>query len=217
MCAGISMQFAHQDVEFEMSLRPDTDTGHEGYLLFFAGQARVWDDDAAEERAIARIGGLRLDLAAARADEVNLHDLLDSASQHLSEFNDEIVHDHICELAAHASLPGEQLPCDCLVFIEQLEVEEPWRGKGIGTFLLKKLGEVMDLDDGLLALKAYPIVRHEDDIITAQDIERVHRFYERLGFQRFGTHFMVKDTRSCDTLRKRRMARPPVARRSEVG
>ncbi len=201
------MELQPSELEFECSLHPDSDSGLDSYLVLFAGRALHWDDDTAELVSVGSIKGVRVDLATARADHLDLNELLDAASQHLSEFNVAVVHGDICELASSTSGDTLTPPCECLVFVESLEVEPTWRGRGVGTFMLRKLGQVIDMEDGLLSLKAYPIVHHQDDIITRSDIERVHHFYRRLGFEPLTGHYMVKDARQCEPLRKRRRGR----------
>ena len=80
------------------------------------------------------------------------------------------------------------------------------RGNRIGTLLMQRLSEVLDMGNGLLGLKAFPLV--DETIIdnatrTTVEIARVRHFYEKLGFQHAGGEFMKKDTRDCPGPRRR--------------
>ena len=99
--------------------------------------------------------------------------------------------------------------CDCLVYVEEIIVHPEHRGEHIGTYLLQRMSESIDMENGLVALKAYPIsgaLEFTDTPKTEEEIAQVKHFYERLGFTHSLDDFMVKDARHCAAQKKRREA-----------
>ena len=101
--------------------------------------------------------------------------------------------------------------CDCLIYVEEIIVDHGHRGEHIGTYLLQRMSELIDMENGLVALKAYPISGELESIgtpRTEEEIARVKHFYERLGFTHSIEDFMLKDARHSAAQKKRREAKP---------
>ena len=189
------------EIEIAFTLRPDPDETLGRYVLAFEGQATVWDEDASEERPAGIIRGHRIDLVAALCDGIGQDELLDSLTPEVSEFARAVLADSRCLLPAGEDL--EATACDCLIYIAELWVESAFRGQGLGTMLLRRLGATIDLERCLLALKARPIREDPKRIASPDEIARVKRFYERNGFGHAGGDFMFKDARRCEAMKKR--------------
>ncbi|MCW9012402.1 MAG: GNAT family N-acetyltransferase [Gammaproteobacteria bacterium] len=192
------------DIEFEFSLKPSKDPEFSHYLLHFSGKATGWDDDANDEIIIGEISGHRLDLSAARAAKVNFQDFLESVSSEVADLGDSVFHGQsTCMLDASVKDKIQKAECDCIIYIDTLLVNPAHRGKRIGTTLLRRLSEMIDMENGLIALKAYPIPDDPDAVIddvepkTPAEIEKVKKFYEHLGFERVEDDYMIKDARTC--------------------
>ena len=62
---------------------------------------------------------------------------------------------------------------------------------------------MIDMENGMIALKAFPIPDNPDEIDshevprTPEEIEKVKQFYQHLGFERVEDDFMIKDARTC--------------------
>jgi GNAT superfamily N-acetyltransferase len=100
--------------------------------------------------------------------------------------------------------------CDCLVYVEEIIVHPEHRGEHIGTYLFQRMSESIDMENGLVALKAYPIsgeIESTGTPRTEDEIALVKHFYERLGFSHSIDDFMVKDARHCAAQKKRREAK----------
>ena len=91
----------------------------------------------------------------------------------------------------------------------ELWVEPDFRGRGVGTALLYRLGATIDLSHCLVALKALPLRADHAQISTADEIERVKRFYAKNGFTQAQGEYAIKDARLCEAMKKRLAARRP--------
>jgi GNAT superfamily N-acetyltransferase len=91
----------------------------------------------------------------------------------------------------------ETTPCDSLVYIDELVVEPKYRGHRIGTEMMKRMSEVVDLNNALVALKAYPITDEETEERSPELKKQLKHFYSKLGFHHSGEHYMVKNARDC--------------------
>jgi GNAT superfamily N-acetyltransferase len=191
-----------QEIEIEFTLRPAPDPTLGRYVLAFEGRASAWDESIADERQIGTIRGHRVDLVTAVSGELDQVELLESLTPEIADFSHIVLADARCILppAAQEEPPTE---CDCLVYIAELWVEPEYRGRGVGTLFLKRLGATIDLNRCLIALKALPLRVDHTQTSTREEVERVKRFYERLGFQPAGGDYMVKDARHCDAMKKR--------------
>ena len=193
------------ELEYEFSLRPDERTGFGSYVTRFHGRALLWDDEAADDREVGHIKGQRVDLAAARYDRADIPDLLDSISPELSEFAGAVLAgDGHCPTALKVVSHGPGGECDCLVYIAAIEVEPDLRGQHIGTGLLRRFAEVVEIDHCLIGLKAFPPLDDPAARRTPAQIQQVKHFYERLGFVHGAGEFMIKDAAQCDPAKKRR-------------
>ncbi len=195
-----------EDIEYEFTLKPDADEELGQYILHFHGWARIWDDTALEEVKIAEIEGLRLDLASAHADGYNDDALLEQISSDISDFSEVVLHHQNCMVAKGIDT-DEKIECGCLVFINEIKVDENYRGHGLGSNLLRRLPSMIDVSDCLLALKAFPLADEYGQPTDPEKIKRIKHFYEQLGFQHVGGEFMTKDARLCEAMRKRLMGR----------
>jgi GNAT superfamily N-acetyltransferase len=190
------------ELEFEFSMRPSDIDEFSSLLLDFKGQAIYWDDDA-EERVAAGLKGHRLDLSIAREQFDNIQDLFDSISPEISDLGNHIVSGNNCFVECCSPDEVEHTPCGALVYIDELMVEREYRNKGIGTEMLKRMSQVIDLNRTLVALKAYPIMDGEREQRTPALKKQLKHFYGKLGFRHSGEHYMVKDARDCYAQRKR--------------
>ena len=196
------------ELEFEFSLKPDDDPEFSHCLLHFVGKATQWDDDAAEDIVVGTIIGHRLDLATSRVMKVDFQHFLDSVSSQLSDLGQRVFNgEGTCMLKAIEIDGTKANECDCLVYVEEIIVHPEHRGERIGTYLLQRMSESIDMENGLVALKAYPIsgeLESTDSPKTEEEIAQVKHFYERLGFTHSIDNFMVKDARHCAAQKKRR-------------
>jgi GNAT superfamily N-acetyltransferase len=188
------------DLEFEFSLKPSAFEDLSHLLLDFEGRATTWLD--ADEVSVARIKGHRLDLASARGHYKRLQDLFDEFSPEISDLGAHIIDGNTCYVECCARDEQPNTPCGGLVYIDELIVEKPFRRKNIGTEMLKRMSEVVDLNKTLVALKAYPIT-DDGEHKTSGMKKDLKGFYSRLGFRHSGEHYMVKDARDCYAQRVR--------------
>lgn len=192
------------DLEFEFSLKPDSDPVLARYVVQFKGKAIVWDDANGTDRVVGEIHGHKLDLAAAIVDGVEQELLLDSVCPEISEFSHTAFGDGGCHyLQEMADGSQEKQQCSGLVYINEISVEPDYRGRQIGTELMSKIGQLVDVEDSIIALKAFPLSEEYGQKVPDENVERVKRFYERLGFTHIGGEFMVKQANLCDSIRKR--------------
>ncbi len=199
------------ELEFEFSLKPEESAEFSHCLLHFTGKAIEWDDDTAEDIMVGTIQGHRLDLAAARAMHIDFQHFLESVSPQLSDLGQKVFNgEGTCMLEASEIDGTMATECDCLIYVDEIIVLPERRGEYIGTFLLQRMSESIDMEKGLVALKAYPISgvpEISDTPKTAEDIARVKHFYERLDFTHAIDDFMIKDARHCAAQKKRREAK----------
>lgn len=190
-------------LEFEFSLKPESDESLGRYVLGFEGQARVWDDETGEERQAGTIRGHRIDLVSAFHDGLGQQELLESLTPEIAEFAGVVLGDRQCLLPASEAEALAPEDCDGLVYVAELWVEPPYRGRGIGSELLRRLGSTIDLERCLIALKALPLREDHARTSTPDEVDRVKRFYVRHGFDHAGEAYMVKDARRCEAIKKR--------------
>jgi ribosomal protein S18 acetylase RimI-like enzyme len=189
-------------LEFEFSIRPSDIEEFSSILLEFEGHATAWDDDD-EEIAVARIKGQRIDIALARQTSDDLQELFDSISPEISDLGAHIITDNTCFVECCSKDEPETTPCSSLVYIEELWVDPAYRNRSIGTEMLRRMSQVMDLNNALVALKAFPIIDDEKEERTPELKKQLKHFYSKLGFRHSGEHYMVKDARDCHTQRMR--------------
>ena len=82
-------------------------------------------------------------------------------------------------------------------------MDPAYRSRGIGTEMLKRMSQVVDMNDALVGLKAFPIVDGEKEERTPELKKMLKHFYSKLGFRHSGEHYMVKDARDCHAQRMR--------------
>ena len=198
------------ELEFEFSLKPDEDAEFSHCLLHFVGKAVQWNDDTADDIVVGTITGHRLDLATSRAMKIDFQHFLESVSSQLSDLGQQVFDGKgTCMLEADEIDGTGSRECDCLVYVEEIIVHPERRGEHIGTYLLQRMSESIDMENGLVALKAYPIsgdLESTDTPRTEEEIAQVKHFYERLGFTHSIDDFMVKDARQCVAQKRRREA-----------
>jgi len=202
-----------QELEFEFSMKPSDIEEFSHVLLDFEGRATLWDDDEDEEKVVARLKGHRLDLASGRKIFGQLQELFDSISPEISDLGTHIITNNNCYVESFSKDEPERTPCGSLVYIDELVVEPKYRNRSIGTEMLKRMSEVVDLNKTLVALKAYPIIDDETEERTPELKKQLKHFYSKLGFRHSGEHYMVKDARDCHAQRKRAMAEEGVTER----
>ncbi len=193
------------ELEFEFSLKPSDTEEFSELLVDFKGQAVIWDDDA-EEKVIAQLKGHRLDLAIARRNYDDIQELFDSISPEISDLGSHIVSNNNCFVECCSKQQDEKTPCESLVYIDELVVEKEFRNRKIGTEMLKRMSQIVDMNKTLVALKAYPIIDKETEERTPELKKQLKHFYSKLGFHHSGEHYMVKDARDCHAQRVRALA-----------
>ena len=192
-----------EDVKIEFSIRHSDDEHISQYVLEFEGRAHVWDDEEADELEVGSINGYRIDLSTAQYDKLDLRELFDSISSELSDFAHTMMPDDQCILPETENSTDEDRECECIVYISQLVVDPEYRGRGLGSALLHKMGAMIDVSDCLIALKAFPLADELGKAAEAADIARVKRFYSKHDFKHAEGEFMIKDARLCDAVKKR--------------
>jgi len=194
------------ELEFEFSIKQSDNIDIAHLLLNFDGQAKLWDDDTGEDLVIARINGVRIDIALARKSFDDLQDLFDSISSDVSDLGSHILSNNNCYVEAFSPSDKEETICNALIFIEELIVNKEYRSKGIGKEMLKRMSGIVDMNNALVALKAVPIVDDQSEERSQQLYQKLKQYYTRLGFNHSGEHFMVKDARDCHMQRMRSLA-----------
>jgi ribosomal protein S18 acetylase RimI-like enzyme len=192
------------ELEFEFSLRPDSDPELAPYVLEFTGKSMAWDDDEGMEKIVGEIRGYKLDLAAAMVDGVDQSLLLDSVCPEISEFSQTAFGEsgcHYLQKLADGTLSKQT--CSGLVYINEITVDPQYRGQNIGSALMGKVGQMVEVENSLIALKAFPLSPEYGKRVPEVNVQRVKQFYERLGFTHIGGEFMVKQANLCDTIKKR--------------
>lgn len=191
------------DIELVFTLKPDPDPEIGQYVIAFEGHATAWDDHIGDDRPAGHIRGHRIDLVSALHDGHGQDALLESLTPEIADFAQAVLSDGRCLLpaATQSGLAAEE--CDCLVYIAELWVEPGFRGSGVGTTLLRRLGATIDLAHCLVALKAMPLRDDHAQASTAAEVARVKRFYTHNGFAQIQGEYMVKDARLCEAIKKR--------------
>jgi len=195
-----------EPLQCEFSLTPNQLSGWENYVISFKGIARGWDDDLGDDVKAGLIQGQRIDLAAAHYDQIDRAVLLESISPEIADFT-KTVHDldGRCPSQLPVKSRGKDGRCPCLIYIEAIEVEQELRGQDIGTGLLRRFSEVVEVDNCLIGLKAFPLSRNYGEDRSKEAIERIKHFYERLGYVRGPQEYMLKDASQCKPAIKRRL------------
>ena len=192
------------ELEFEFAIKPSDMEEFSDILLEFSGHAIDPDDD--EEKEVARLNGHRIDISLARQRFDELQDLFDSISPEISDLGAHIISENNCFIEFCSKDEPEITPCSSLVYIDEIVVDPQYRNMGIGTEMLKRMSQVVDMNKALVALKAFPIVDDDTEERTAELKKQLKHFYSKLGFRHSGEHYMVKDARDCHTQRMRAMA-----------
>ncbi|MDH3343216.1 MAG: GNAT family N-acetyltransferase [Gammaproteobacteria bacterium] len=194
------------ELEFEFSLKPSDLEEFNQLLVSFQGKAIIWDDSTGDEKVIARISGQRIDISLARKSFENLQDLFDSISPEISDLGSHILSNNNCFLESFSKDETEETPCGGLVYIAELMVDADYRNHSIGTEMMKRMSQIVDMNNALVALKAVPIVDGELEERTPELKKQLKHFYTKLGFHHSGEHYMVKDARDCHAQRMRALA-----------
>ena len=193
-------------LEYEFSIKPFQDEELTHYVMEFLGKAIFWDDELGEDKVIGTIRGHRIDFAQARFDGLNAEQLTDSVSPDLSDFMTRVFPEGECYLSDGD--PKNVCPrkkCSGLIYIDEIQVEPAYRSRGIGTELLKRMSEMIDLEACMIGLKAFPLTENYGETRDPEAIRRVKQFYERLGFVHAGADYMIKDASYCGVMKKRRL------------
>lgn len=193
------------ELEFEFSIKPSDNEDFRDLLLEFSGKAILWDDEG-EERVVARLKGHRLDISRARKVFDDIQELFDSISPEISDLGTHIIMDNNCFIESFSANETEHTPCGSLVYIDEILVEKEYRNMSIGTEMLKRMSQVVDMNKTLVALKAFPILDDETKERTPEMKKQLKHFYSKLGFRHGGEHYMVKDARDCYAQRMRMLA-----------
>jgi GNAT superfamily N-acetyltransferase len=191
-----------ETLEYEVSIRPNHESGLDPYIQDFSVVVKAWDDEEAETITIGKVTGHRIDLASARVDKIEFSELLESVSPQISDFREKVLQDDECFLPVHAA-NEQQERCECLVYIDEITVQPEYRGQQIGTQLFRHIGQMLNMENCLIGLFAFPIASQPGEKRSIIDINRVKNFYQKLGFLHAGHEFMVKNARNCEAVRKR--------------
>ena len=192
------------DIEFEFSLRPNDDPELGRYVIGFIGKAIAWDEMAGTERAIGEIRGHRLDLDGAEYDGIEKALLFDSICPEISDFSQTVLQDKDCHsIAQLADGHSERQTCSGLIYVNELKVDTAFQGQQIGSQLIRKIGQMVDAKDCVIALKAFPLSDTPGQQVPIARVQQLKRFYQRLGFTPAGKEFMVKQANQCETIKKR--------------
>lgn len=198
------MDILHDEIEYEFTLRPDADPTLSHYVLDFRGKALLWDDEESTEKVVAEVRGYRLDLASASMDGLDQNLLLDSVCPEIAEFSETVFHEkgaHFLSRQADGSL--RRMEYGGLVYINEITVDPSCRGKSVGTGLLGRIGQVIDVENCLIGLKAFPLADEPGKEKSKEYISKVKHFYEKFGFVHVGGEFMMKESSHCETMKKR--------------
>jgi ribosomal protein S18 acetylase RimI-like enzyme len=192
------------DVEFEFSVKPSDIEDFSDILLEFQGHAKITDDD--EEIVIASLRGHRLDITRARQSFDDMQTLFDSISPEISDLGGHIISNNNCYIECCSKDEPEKTPCGSLVYIDELLVKPEYRNRKIGTEMMKRMSQIIDMNGALVALKAFPIT-DDDSVERSPELKKqLKHFYDKLGFRHSGEHYMVKDARDCHTQRMRTLS-----------
>ncbi len=194
------------ELEFEFSLKPSTLESFSHLMIDFEGQALIWDDELADDQVVAHVKGHRIDLATARTAFADFQQLFDSISPEISELGSHIIRDNNCFVECCSRDEDEKTACGSLLYIDELVVERAYRNRRIGTEMLKRMSQMLDMHRCLVALKAMPIIDKQGERRTPELKQQLTHFYRKLGFRHSGEHYMVKDARDCHAQRERAMA-----------
>lgn len=197
------------ELEFEFSIKPTSLDGLKDILLGFKGKAFFWDKQTGKKKTVARIKGSRIDIVLAKNTFDVMEDLFDSISPEISELGTHILSDNNCYVESFSKYDTEETPCSSLIYIEEIIVKSAFRNNNIGSEMLKRMSQVVDMNNSLVALKAVPITDEKgiNNEGTPKLKKQLKDFYTRLGFHHSGEHFMVKDARNCFTQKKRTEAK----------
>jgi len=191
------------ELEYEFSIRPSDMEGLGDILLGFKGKATLWDEEICEDCVVARIKGSRIDITLARKLFDDLEDLFDSISPEVAELGSHILSDNNCYVDSFSKDESEEIPCSGLIYIDEIIVEAAYRNNNIGKEMLKRMSQVVDMNNALVALKAFPITDDKSNERSPELKRQLKNFYTKLGFHHSGEHFMVKDARDCHTQQMR--------------
>ncbi len=191
-------------IEYRFSLRPNPDPELGHYVMEFTGEAVYWDEQLGEERVVAELEGYRVDLAAAVIDQLDQSQLLESVTPEIADFAAAVLGGQGCRYIDPATdRPDSQRPCDGLIYIHRILVDPEMRGQNIGTQLIRRIGEMLNVENCLIGLKAWPIAEDGVPVSDPVQVARVKGFYQNLGFVPVVGDFMVKEAGLCESMQKR--------------
>ena len=196
-----------EELEYEFLIKPETNPDISEYVAEFTGAATLWDDDEGEDIVVAKMRGHRIDLASVRHDGLDIKELFESLYPDILEFESTTFSNNTCWLT-EPDPKGDPIECQCLVYIDELVVDPEHRSQGIGTGMMKRMSQIIDLEDCLVGLKAFPISREYGRERSLEEIEKLRSFYHKLGFVHAGKHFYEKDGNQCAAPKKRREPTP---------
>jgi hypothetical protein len=77
------------------------------------------------------------------------------------DFLDVIISNNNCYIECYSRGESEQTPCGSLAYIDELFVEPGYGNRKIGTEILKRMSQIIDMNRTMVALYAFPIVDDE--------------------------------------------------------
>ena len=181
------------DLEFEFTLKSHSFVSLEPFVNMFSGYVRGWDENAGEDRNLGNISGFRINLKSARARKLDQHKILEQLSAEIAGFAETVIGN---QSVLPTLYPGMQCVTECrcnyLIYIAEISIEPEFRCMGLGSTLLSKIPVMMDTDNSMVALKAFPLHFKYGSSSGSDEIQRVKRFYEKQGFEYVGGEYMVK-------------------------
>ncbi len=181
------------DLEFEFTLKSHSVVSLEPFVTLFSGHVQGWDENAGEDRVLGNISGSRINLKSARVRNQDQHRILEQLSAEIADFSATIVGNETIRLTLHDGVQCiRDGSCNYLIYIAEISIEPEFRCMGLGSTLLSKIPVMMDVNNSMVALKAFPLQFKYGSSSSADEIKRVKRFYEKQGFEYVGGDYMVK-------------------------
>ena len=170
------------ELEYEFSLKPHMDAALAEFIIRFSGFIECWDDDQLADIKIGEISGYRIDMKRANAKGPGYLAILEQVSPEIADFAEFMP----------IACGGEALLCEGLIYVNEISIDPRYRSMGLGSDLLNRIPQMMDVRHSLIALKAFPITYEYGKVSNPDAVRRVKRFYEKLGFDHVGGEYMSK-------------------------
>jgi len=177
-----SIDFA--ELEYEFSLKPYQDDELGKRIITFNGFIEAWDDQQAIEKRIGDINGYRIDFREIQNNEPGPVEILEQISPEIADFSEFFL----------AAWGVNNKPCAGVIYVNEINISPDYRSLGLGSNLLNRIPQMMDVQDCLITLKAFPITYDYGKVSNPEAVRRVKKFYEKLGFEHVGGEYMALNT-----------------------